>query len=65
MAKLFEKDSTVITRHIAKIYQDREVGDNSCREVITIGATGKHAGRKYKAKKYNIDVILSVGYRVN
>lgn len=60
---LFERDRTVISKHIKKIYQNNEL------EEKTTCAKNAHMGiiltQKYENKIYNLDVILAVGYRVN
>ncbi|MBR4618660.1 MAG: virulence protein RhuM/Fic/DOC family protein [Bacilli bacterium] len=62
MAKLFEKDRKTITRHIQNIYKDGELEQKTvCSFFEHTGADGK----KYKVQFYNLDMIISVGYRVN
>ncbi len=60
---LFERDRTVISKHIKNIYQNNEL------EEQTTCAKNAHMGinsvQKYENKIYNLDVILAVGYRVN
>lgn len=59
MAKLFEKDRSVINKHVKRIYDDGEVdGDTSRTETVITEKNGK----KYKSEKklFNLDVILSV-----
>lgn len=64
MASIFEIDYTVVWRHIKNIYKNKEVWPHTYKEYDVI--TEKN-GKKYKTKKreYNLDVILSVWYRVN
>lgn len=68
MASLFAKDRTTINRHISNIFEDGELNE---KEVCAIFAhTTKHGAIKGKTqtrklKHYNLDVIISVGYRVN
>jgi prophage maintenance system killer protein len=64
IANLFWKDNTVITRHINNIFKNEEVPSNSFKDISVI--TEKN-GRKWKkkTKEYNLDVILSVWYKVN
>ena len=49
MAKVFDVDRTVITKHLKNIFIDGELKD----------------GKTYKTDFYNLDAIISVGYRVN
>ena len=60
---LFERDRSVISKHIKNIYQNNEL------EEKTTCAKNAHMGinsiQKYENKIYNLDVILAVGYRVN
>lgn len=64
MAELFEVDRTRITRHISNIYKDEELyADSTCAKNALVQFEGK---RKVKrtVKLYNLDMIISVGYRV-
>ena len=62
MAKLFGKDRRTITRHIQNIYKDEELDEDSvCSFFEHTGSDGK----KYNVQFYNLDMIISVGYRVN
>lgn len=62
MAELFQKDRTVIGRHINNIYKEHELE----RETICakFAHMGKDADQTYQTALYNLDVIISVGYRV-
>ena len=61
MAELFGKGRTTITEHIQNIFKEEELEEKSaCRNFRHAGADGK----EYKTKYYNLDVIISVGYRV-
>lgn len=65
IAELFDKDKSVISRHIRNIYSSGELDKNSTvANFATVQIEGK---RKIKRKitYYNLDVIISVGYRVN
>lgn len=63
MAKLFSVDRTRITRHINNIYSSGELSiDSTSAESAHMGDLGR---QKYKVKQYNLDMIISVGYRVN
>ena len=61
IAKLFNKDRKTITRHIQNIYTDEELDENSVCSFFEHTATD---GKVYKTKYYNLDMIISVGYRV-
>lgn len=65
ICRLFERDQSVVSRHILKIYKDGEAGEGTFRDTTKVGATVKNAGRAYRVREYNLDVILSVGYKVN
>ncbi|MEK7175589.1 MAG: virulence RhuM family protein [Patescibacteria group bacterium] len=62
MAELFDKGRSTVAEHIQNIFKERELDENSvCRESRRTGADGK----EYAVKHYNLDVVISVGYRVN
>lgn len=62
MAELFDKDRTVIGRHIRNIYQEEELERNiTCAKFAHMGTDGDQV---YEYTAYNLDVIISVGYRV-
>ena len=67
MAKLFDRDRTVITRHINNVFKDKELDK---REVCAKFAhTTQHGAIAEKTQThiinyYNLDMIISVGYRV-
>lgn len=61
MAKLFGKSRTTITEHIQNVFKEGELSKNSvCRNFRHTAADGKN----YDTNYYNLDVIISVGYRV-
>ena len=62
MAELFDKDRRTITRHIQNIYKDEELEENS---VCSFFEHTAEDGKKYNVQYYNLDMIISVGYRVN
>lgn len=62
MAELFGKDRKTITRHIQNIYKDGELEENS---VCSFFEHTANDGKKYNVQFYNLDMIISVGYRVN
>lgn len=62
IAELFNTDRTVITRHLRNIFK---IGELSESEVCAKNAQMAPDGTKYVTKYYNLDAIVSVGYRVN
>lgn len=64
MSILFNVDRTRISRHIANIYKDNELERNStCAENALVHFEGKRKIKR-KIKAFNLDMIISVGYRV-
>ena len=62
MAMLFDRDRSVISRHIKSIYKEGELSEKStCAFFTRVPSTRK---RSYESIIYNLDVIISVGYRV-
>lgn len=62
MSELFQKDRTVIGRHINNIYKEGELEKKiTCAKFAHVGYEGD---QKYETSLYNLDVIISVGYRV-
>lgn len=62
IAELFGVDRTVVTKHLKNIFESGELEENSVSAKIAHTAED---GKKYNTKFYNLDAILSVGYRVN
>jgi len=61
MSELFQTTRNNITLHISNIFSEKELEENSvCKDSLLTANDGK----KYKTKFYNLDVIISVGYRV-
>jgi len=61
MSELFQTTRNNITLHISNIFKENELQENSvCKDSLLTANDGK----KYKTKIYNLDVIISVGYRV-
>lgn len=61
MAELFQRDKSTISRHIKNIFTEGELK----REAIVANfATTAADGKTYQVNYYNLDVIISVGYRV-
>lgn len=61
MADLFQTTRNNITLHIGNIFKEQELEVNSVSKDFLLTASD---GKKYKTKLYNLDVIISVGYRV-
>jgi hypothetical protein len=61
MAELFQTTRNNITLHISNIFKENELDENSVGKESLLTAND---GKKYKTKSYNLDVIISVGYRV-
>jgi len=62
MAELFSVDRSVITKHLLNIFNDKELDQDSvCAKLAHTAADGKN----YNTQFYNLDAIISVGYRVN
>ena len=62
MAELFQRDKSTISRHIKNVFDERELDKN---RVVANFATTAADGKTYQVDYYNLDVIISVGYRVN
>lgn len=61
MAELFQRDKSVISRHIKNVFEEGELQRAS---VVTECATTASDGKMYQVEYFNLDVIVSVGYRV-
>lgn len=61
MAKLFDRDRKTITRHIQNIYKEGELEEN---QVCSFFEHTANDGKVYNTQFYNLDMIISVGYRV-
>ena len=61
MALLFERDKSTISRHIKNVFQEGELKREA---VVAKFATTAADGKTYRVDYYNLDVIISVGYRV-
>ena len=61
MSVLFERDRSVISKHIKNIFLEGELLENS---VCAFFAHTANDGKTYNVKYYNLDVVISVGYRV-
>ena len=63
LATLFNIDRSGIARHINNIYKDEELEENiTCAKIAHVGNDGKQS---YNTKYYNLDMIISIGFRVN
>jgi len=62
MTVLFERDKSVISRHLRNIFKSGELVQNA---VVAKNATTASDGKTYQVDYFNLDAILSVGYRVN
>jgi hypothetical protein len=62
MAELFDVGVPAINKHLSNIFESNELEENS---VISILETTASDGKNYKTKFYNLDAVISVGYRVN
>jgi prophage maintenance system killer protein len=61
MAELFDKDVRTVNEHIRNIFKEGELGEASVIRKFRITAAD---GKTYDTAHYNLDVIISVGYRV-
>jgi len=61
LTELFQRDKSVISRHINNIFKENELDKNS---VVAKNATTASDGKVYQVDYYNLDVIISVGYRI-
>ncbi|SEF46531.1 virulence protein RhuM/Fic/DOC family protein [Nitrosomonas ureae] len=62
IAELFERDKSVISRHLRNIFDSGELIRDS---VVAKNATTAADGKIYRVEYFNLDAIISVGYRVN
>ena len=58
MAQLFQRERSVITKHLKNIFEEQELDEKSNVQILHI------SGADRPIKFYNLDVIISVGYRV-
>ena len=65
MSELFQTDRTAILRHINNIYKSQELeSESTCAKIAQVRTEGKRNVTRY-IPYYNLDMIISVGYRVN
>lgn len=62
MAELFQRNKSTISRHIKNVFESGELHQDS---VVAFFATTASDGKVYQVAYYNLDMIISVGYRVN
>lgn len=62
LAQLFDRDIKTIGKHISNVFAEGELEQDS---VVAFFATTANDGKIYKTQYYNLDAIISVGYRVN
>ncbi len=62
IAELFGVQRPAITKHIGNLFEEGELGENSVSSILEHTASD---GKTYKTRFYNLDLIISVGYRVN
>ena len=63
IAELFGVKQPAISKHLKNIYESGELVEDSTYSILEY--MGNDSKQKYQTKYYNLDVILSVGYRVN
>ena len=62
MSLLFDCSADNVSLHLKNIFESNELKENSVTEVFSATASD---GKTYKVKHYNLDAIISIGYRVN
>ncbi|MFN3714543.1 MAG: RhuM family protein [Alcanivoracaceae bacterium] len=62
LAELFDRDKSGISRHLNNIFKDAELAREA---VVAKNATTAADGKTYQVEYFNLDAIISVGYRVN
>ena len=65
MAELFDKDSDTVGLHLKNIYDSEELVENSTTEEYSVVRQEGKRNVSRKIEFYNLDAIISVGYRVN
>ena len=61
MAELFQRNKSTISRHIKTVFEEDELSQDS---VVAFYATTASDGKIYQVAYYNLDMIISIGYRV-
>lgn len=62
IAELFGRDRSVIGKHLKNVFREEELDRDS---VVAFFALTAQDGKTYKVEHFNLDAIISVGYRVN
>ena len=62
MTILFDRDKSVISRHLSNVFKEKELDRDS---VVAFFATTATDGKTYRVEYFNLDAVISVGYRVN
>ena len=62
LTDLFERDKSVISRHLRNVFKEGELERSA---VVAKNATTAADGKTYQVEYFNLDAIISVGYRVN
>jgi hypothetical protein len=62
MAMLFGVNQPAISKHLTNIFSDGELNENAVYSILEYTAND---GKQYQTKFYNLDAIISVGYRIN
>ncbi len=65
VSKLFSVDRSVINRHIRNIYREGELDEKRTSKTVFLVRTEGNREVRRKVRMYNLDTIVSVGYRVN
>jgi hypothetical protein len=65
LGELFDKDSDTIGLHLKNIFLEEELDENSTTELFSVVQKEGKREVKRNIKCYNLDTIISVGYRVN
>ncbi len=62
ISEIFGVERSVVTKHIRNVFKDEELEENAvCAKFAHTASDGK----TYQVQSYNLDIILSVGYRTN
>ena len=62
ISELYNIDRTLVTKHLKNVFDNNELDKNSVCAIFAHTATD---GKKYKINYYNLDAVISVGYRAN
>ena len=65
LADLYDVDRTVITKHLKNIYVDLELEEKLTSAIFALVQKEGNRNVERKVNYYNLDVVISVGYRVN